>query len=241
MSSSLSKGKKRARSSSKTPKKSKKTKSKSKGKKPTKKKVKLSWNKLKTHKSQNPAFSPWMLSKEPRKGPDKKGSWVCYVLRSKNPAHARKTYVGKTNDLFRRLRQHNGELKGGAKYTSGKGPWEPFVVVKGFKYEHECLQFEWAMHNPIEEDPKKKKRKVVRRHGQKGRCKSLEVVLSKKRWTSSAPLMKNYPLVVETSLSKVEYCEYAGISLEEFDKRRAKKPKLSFGFEKTVIKLKSSL
>lgn len=237
MSSSSSKKRKRASSSSS----SSKSKTKKAKKTGSKKKVKLSWNKLKTYKSQNPAFSPWMLSKKPRKGPDKKGSWVCYILRSKNPAHARKTYVGKTNDLFRRLRQHNGEIKGGAKYTSGKGPWEPFIVVKGFQYEHECLQFEWAMHNPIEEDPKKKKRKVVRRHGQKGRCKSLELVLSKKKWTSSAPLMKNYPLIVETSLSQAEYCEWAGITLEEFNHKRAKKPKLSFGFEKSMIKLKSSL
>jgi putative endonuclease len=36
------------------------------------------------------------------------------------------TYVGMTNNLTRRIRQHNGELVGGAKYTTNKknnGKW----------------------------------------------------------------------------------------------------------------------
>ncbi len=31
-------------------------------------------------------------------------------------------YVGKTNNVTKRLRQHNGEIKGGAKYTASKRP-----------------------------------------------------------------------------------------------------------------------
>lgn len=219
----------------------KKRKRKTKAKQKIKKRVKLHWNKLKVQKERNPGFSPWMTSKKPRKGPDKKGSWVCYILRSKDPEHSRKTYVGKTNDLSRRLRQHNGELKGGAKYTSGRGPWEPFIVIKGFKFEHECLQFEWAMHNPIEVDKKKKRKRVVRRQGQKGRCKSLEVILSKKRWTSSAPLMKNYTLSVQTSLNQDTYCEWSGISLKKFNSRREKRPRTTFKFDRTLKDLKSRI
>ena len=47
-------------------------------------------------------------------------TWFVYVLRS---ADERRTYVGVTNDLRRRLAQHNGEQPGGAKSTRGGRPW----------------------------------------------------------------------------------------------------------------------
>ena len=47
-------------------------------------------------------------------------SWHVYVLVSADGA---RTYVGITNDLERRLAQHNGELPGGAKSTRAGRPW----------------------------------------------------------------------------------------------------------------------
>ena len=63
--------------------------------------------------------------------------WYCYLLKSGN-----KTYVGATIDPDRRLRQHNGELSGGAKATRGY-LWERVCLVGPFETEHDGLSFEY--------------------------------------------------------------------------------------------------
>ena len=43
------------------------------------------------------------------------------------------TYIGCTNNKERRIRQHNGELVGGAKYTTAKkldGEWKYYGIIK---------------------------------------------------------------------------------------------------------------
>jgi structure-specific endonuclease subunit SLX1 len=58
------------------------------------------------------------------------------------------TYVGATVDLDRRLRQHNGEIKGGARRTGMQvkrgDTWERVCHVAGFPDWKNALSFEWA-------------------------------------------------------------------------------------------------
>ncbi len=45
-------------------------------------------------------------------------SWYVYMLECADGS----LYIGVATDVERRLRQHNGELVGGARYTSGRRP-----------------------------------------------------------------------------------------------------------------------
>lgn len=59
------------------------------------------------------------------------------------------TYVGMTNNPRRRLRQHNGELVGGARYTTsrlGAGAWHYYMRVSGLT-KREALSFERCIKN----------------------------------------------------------------------------------------------
>lgn len=52
-----------------------------------------------------------------------------YFLLSKNPKFKGRTYIGYTVNPIRRLKQHNGGIKkGGARKTSGRGPWYELLV-----------------------------------------------------------------------------------------------------------------
>ena len=68
--------------------------------------------------------------------------WYCYCLVSSGGA----TYIGATVDVDRRLRQHRGELSGGAKATRarvGAGEtWRRHCYVGPFN-KHDALSFEW--------------------------------------------------------------------------------------------------
>ena len=68
--------------------------------------------------------------------------YACYMLVSATGEHNR-TYIGFTVDPRKRIRQHNGDIKGGAKYTKRGRPWKIDTIVRGFPTQRKALSFEW--------------------------------------------------------------------------------------------------
>lgn len=69
--------------------------------------------------------------------------YLCYVIASHD---FRCTYVGMTNNLLRRLRQHDRIIKGGAKATCGFAPCRLLFVVRGFGTDKRAtLRAEWRL------------------------------------------------------------------------------------------------
>jgi len=66
-------------------------------------------------------------------------TWTVYVLHSKSAA---RTYVGVTNDIPRRLQQHNGRAPGGARATRPGRPWKVRVIYGPFATRGEAQQVE---------------------------------------------------------------------------------------------------
>lgn len=152
------------------------------------------------------------------------GPWTCYALSSSDKS---RSYTGQTNNFERRLRQHNGAIVGGAKYTKTKSSWKPIFCVTQFKTLRSVLQFEIAM----------KKRKIPSSHsrdggkkhytkGPGGRVRQLEYLLSLGRINDEFDYQG---LVVVVHISKDQYLKWAGLSWGEFEIcRRGQKIKFEF-------------
>jgi len=110
---------------------------------------------------------------------NKKPAYVYLLLSTDNC-----TYVGATVDLNHRLRQHNKEIKGGAKATSAKvmqgETWKRVIHVEGFPDWKAALQFEWRWKQ-LTRKVKKTNSKPIEK-----RIIALKQLLSLERPTSNA-------------------------------------------------------
>lgn len=90
----------------------------------------------------NPPLLENVLTETPLK------KYFCYILQQKdkpNPLN----YVGYTVNYTRRLRQHEGILKGGAYFTKNRGPWEFLAVITCPSWNAiRAMQVEWLIKHP---------------------------------------------------------------------------------------------
>ncbi len=95
--------------------------------------------------------------------------YYCYIIYNSKD----RTYNGYTVNLERRLRQHNGYLKGGARATHNRGPWCFLCVLTSECWDciSTAMQHEWSIKYPTRKRPRPKEY-----NGKLGRLRSLEKV-----------------------------------------------------------------
>jgi predicted GIY-YIG superfamily endonuclease len=71
--------------------------------------------------------------------------YICYLI-----TNGKRTYVGISNNFGRRLRQHNGEISGGARSTSRRAiegqPWRFAACVRNIAEKNDALSYEKCVH-----------------------------------------------------------------------------------------------
>ena len=106
--------------------------------------------------------------------------WYCYLLRNTQYKYSKLTYNGSTNNPRRRLRQHNEEISGGAKFTHGKGGgWEIYALLSGFPDHKNTLSCEWRIKHPNGKPGKRDPHHC----GVRGRVIALNDIFTLDRWT----------------------------------------------------------
>lgn len=120
---------------------------------------------------------------------DNEENWIVYVIENGNC-----TYVGISKNPEKRLRQHNKEISGGAKYTTSKSSnWSHVCLISGFLNKTQALQFEWAVKHV----------KPRNKGGLVNRINKLITILNKNKWTQKSDDATQIPLRVDILNEKV--------------------------------------
>ncbi|KAL7553055.1 hypothetical protein ACHAWF_016303, partial [Thalassiosira exigua] len=125
--------------------------------------------------------------------------FYCYLLRSLDPQHPLKTYIGFTTNPPQRLRQHNGELVRGARRTKRGRPWAFVAVLDGFEDKVAAMQFEWAWQHVGRSKTFRMAvgdqlaKKMKRRRGVRARLDELGILLSDCHPFNTFPLKVHFP------------------------------------------------
>lgn len=130
-------------------------------------------------------------ARAPEPDPSLYDPYTLYILEGTRvpPRNRSRTYVGITNNLAKRLRQHNGELAGGARSTHSGRPWKLCAIVEGFRNKTVALRFEWSMHHP------RIRKLVPPLYTTEGRIHCARQLIQRSLTTSSPPLSLTLTLI----------------------------------------------
>ena len=127
-------------------------------------------------------------------------NYFVYLLKSTNGS----TYIGATVNLDRRLRQHNGELVGGAISTSirvKKGElWKRMCYIYNFPDWSSALQFEWKW--------KRLSKKFNKFSPIEKRLRALDMLFSLKKATNKAIPFCDWDIGPEVYIESDEVYDY---------------------------------
>ncbi|KAI0868307.1 GIY-YIG catalytic domain-containing protein, partial [Hypoxylon argillaceum] len=152
--------------------------------------------------------------------------YTVYILRS--TVNKASLYIGSTPNPPRRLKQHNGEAKGGAARTSRQRlrPWEMVCLASGFPSMVAALKFEWALNNPhiSMHIPTESRITIATQRKRSGHPKrprhSIRSILSNLHLLLRVPSFAKWPLKLHFFAPEVHkawttYCEAASEPLRE--------------------------
>jgi predicted GIY-YIG superfamily endonuclease len=128
-------------------------------------------------------------------------TYYCYILYNDEN---NKTYNGYTVNTKKRIRQHNSEIKGGAKYTTKANViWKYLLIIESTEFtKHTALCFEWMMKFPTRKKPRPKNYQGII-----GRINSLPLVFSYE-------LFNNMQFIIRTN---IEYINEISNKLKDYN------------------------